>query len=91
MEEHTPNQDNDLEKLVASLKQQRDELSLQLHLAKAEARDEWNELEGRWERMRGKLEQARQVAGETGQEVGAAASLLAEEIARGYERIRRLF
>lgn len=38
----------ELETLLDGLKQQRDELMVQLHLAKAEARDEWEELEKNW-------------------------------------------
>ena len=34
-----------LEDLIDSLKTQRDELRVQMHLAKAEIRDEWEEIE----------------------------------------------
>ncbi len=35
----------DLDSIIESLKQQKDEIKLQIHLAGAEARDEWPELE----------------------------------------------
>ena len=44
------------------LKQLRDELQVQLHLAKADAKDEWARLEKQWEEMRPKLEAAREEA-----------------------------
>ena len=81
----------ELDNLLETLKQQRDELNLQLHLAKAEARDEWAALEGKWEQVEGKLGQLKTVAGDAAEDVGAAAKLLAEEIGRGYDRIRKLF
>lgn len=82
---------HDLEKLMATLAQQRDELNLQMHLAKAEAKDEWDELEGKWQQAQGKLAQVQAAAGESLDDVRAAASLLAEEIKNGYDRIRKLF
>jgi len=81
----------ELEKLMATLAQQRDELKLQMHLAKAEAKDEWNDLEGKWEQAQGKLGEVQTAAGESLEDVRAAASLLAEEIRNGYDRIRKLF
>jgi len=81
----------DLEKLMATLAQQRDELKLQMHLAKAEAKDEWNALEGKWGQAQGKLGEVPAAAGESLEDVRAAASLLAEELKIGYERIRKLF
>jgi len=81
----------ELDKLMASLAQQRDELKLQMHLAKSEARDEWTQLEAKWEQAQGKLAQAQGIAGDTLDEVRAATSLLAEELKRGYERMRKLF
>lgn len=81
----------ELHKLVDTLAQQRDELRVQMNLAKLEARDEWNALEQKWDDVQNKVAQARKVADETGNEVVAAAHLVAEEIGRGYERLRKLF
>lgn len=76
-------------KLIDELKQQRDELRVKLHLAKADARDEWELLEKQWEQVLAKLEVAREEAGRTAQGVGSALRLAAEEIKRGYDRIRQ--
>lgn len=43
---------SDLEQLIAQLEQQRDELMLQLHLGKAEAKDEIAKLEKKWEELK---------------------------------------
>lgn len=82
---------DELHKLVDTLAQQRDELRVQMNLAKLEARDEWNDLEQKWEDVQNKLNQVRKVADETGGDVVAAAKLVADEIGRGYERMRKLF
>jgi chromosome segregation ATPase len=69
-------------------KQQRDELQVQLHLAKADAKDEWARLEQQWEETKPKLEAAREEAGKTAESVGAALSLAIDELKKGYERLR---
>lgn len=74
--------------LVEKLKQQRDELRLKIHLAKADARDEWEELEGKWEGLKERLRAAGEEAGEARGDIGAAARELAAELKRGYDRIR---
>ena len=41
----------DVEKIVAELKQKRDELAVQINLGSKEAKDEWDALEKKWERF----------------------------------------
>ena len=77
-------------KAAEHLKQQRDELRVKLHLAKAEAKDEWARLEKQWEEMRPKLEAAKEEAGKTAESVGTALGLAVEELKKGYERLRKL-
>ncbi|MGH9576834.1 MAG: hypothetical protein ACRD3R_05290 [Terriglobales bacterium] len=79
-----------LTKLVDDLKRQRDEIKLKLHLAKADARDEWNKLEVKLEQVKGKLDTARQEAGTTAGQVGKALELAVDELKKGYERIKKL-
>lgn len=81
----------ELKKLLDSLATQRDELVVRAHLAKLEAQQEWGELEGKLEQLRDKVGQAAEVVGDAAEDVAAAAKLLGDEIARGYERLRRLF
>lgn len=80
----------ELQKLLDNLATQRDELIVRAHLAKLEAQEEWRELEGKLAQLRAKAGQAAEVAGDAAQDVAAAAKLLGEEIARGYERLKRL-
>ena len=76
-------------KAAEHLKQQRDQLRVKLHLAKADAKDEWARLEKQWEEMRPKLDAAREEAGKTAESVGKALSLAMEELKRGYDRLRK--
>ena len=45
---------NDFDDLAGSLKQVRDELKLQIHLASKEVQDDWEELEGKMENFAAK-------------------------------------
>ncbi len=75
-------------KALEHLKQQRDELHVQLHLAKADAKDEWARLESQWDEIKPKLEAAREEVGKTTESVGAALGLAIDELKKGYERLR---
>jgi hypothetical protein len=74
---------SELDNLVSNLKQIRDELKLQIHLAKKDAQDEWEDLEDKMEDL---VEKAG--LGETGEGVKGAVEELGEELKLGYERIR---
>lgn len=78
----------DMEQFINTLKQQRDELIVQLNLAKAEARDELEEIEQKLEQLRARAANAGSEVGEVTQDVWAAVKLLGEEIQAGYQRIR---
>jgi vacuolar-type H+-ATPase subunit D/Vma8 len=73
---------SDLDDIFEDLKQKRDELRLQMHLASKEAKDEWDELEEKMEEFSEKAK-----LDETGQGVGKALGQLGHEIKLGYERL----
>lgn len=74
----------DFDDMLEDLKQRRDELRLQMHLASREAKDEWEELEKKMERFSDKAK-----LGDTGKGVGKALSQLGQELKHGYERLRK--
>ncbi|MDH3504503.1 MAG: hypothetical protein OEZ41_06190 [Nitrospirota bacterium] len=78
-----------LQKIADDLKRQRDELQVKLHLAKAEARDEWAKLETRWEDVKTKMEAVRKEASHTTESVGSGLSLVLDELKKGYDNIRK--
>ena len=75
-------------KTLEQLKQLRDELQVKLHLAKADAKDEWTRLEKQWQEVKPKLEAAREEAGKTAESVGAALGRAIDELKKGYDRLR---
>ncbi|MFQ5486997.1 MAG: hypothetical protein ACE5ET_00945 [Gammaproteobacteria bacterium] len=78
-----------LDALLESFKQQADEIRLQMHLAKAEARVEWEDLEKKLEELKAKADVVRKEAGEASEDILEAAKLMAEEIKEGFNRIRK--
>ena len=66
----------------------RDELKLRIHLAKADAKNRWDELEHAFHRLEAKGRQISQASEEPLRDVRDAARLLLEEIRDGYRRIR---
>ena len=75
---------------VEDLRRLRDELRVQMHLAKAEAKDLWEDMEQRFADIEGKAKQMARQAEEPLEDIGEAARLLAEEIRNGYRRIREM-
>ncbi len=66
----------------------RDELKLQMHLARAEVRSQWEELEHKWILLQSRLSGVKLAGRESKKEIGEAAHALVEEIHEGYQRIR---
>ena len=73
----------DLHDLNRDLKKLRDELELKMHLASMEAKQEWKELESKWQSFsnRARLE-------DSAESVGDALQLLGEELKNGYKRLK---
>lgn len=75
---------NDFDDFTAKLKQTRDELKLQLHLASKEAEDEWEELVKEWD----KFVHSRQLD-KSAEEVGEAARELGLRMKDAFDRLRK--
>lgn len=73
----------DFDEMLAQLKQKRDELRVQIHLASKEVQEEWQELEEKMEDFSGRAK-----LGETGEGVGKALGELGHELKLGYQRVR---
>ncbi len=80
----------DFDELIEELKQKRDELRVQIHLASKDIKDEWDELETKMDDFSGKVRQFSDDAKlkETGAGIGDALGQLGNELKRGYQRIR---
>ncbi len=78
-----------LAELISSLKRQRDELAVQVHLGKAEAKDEWDKLNAKLEELTKDYEPLKDAVEATGANVFDALKLVAGEVQDGFERIRK--
>ena len=74
---------SDLDDMLEQLKQKRDELRVQMHLASKEVQEEWEDLEGKMEHFT-----ATARLGQTGEGVGKALGQLGHELKLGYDRVR---
>jgi len=74
---------SEFDDILQDLKQKRDELRLQVHLASKEVQEEWEELEGKMEHFAAKAHLK-----ETGEGLGQAMGQLGHELKSGYQRIR---
>jgi hypothetical protein len=83
-------QKEQIEEMVSTLKQLRDELKVQIHLGKAEAKDEWERLEEKWQQFKGHSRSVAEAAGESAKNVSSALEIVGEELKSGYDRIRKL-
>jgi hypothetical protein len=79
-----------IEETLAALKRERDELALKVHLAKADARDEWKNLQSKLDELDARARPMAKVVGETASEVGTSLELAADEIKKGFERLRKM-
>lgn len=78
-----------LDELISSLKQQRDELAVRMHLAGAEARQEWNRLDDTVNQLANRFDPLKRAVGETADDVWLSVKLLGEELQHGFQRIRK--
>lgn len=84
-----PDPGKTLDEVMARLKTLRDELSVKVHLGKADAKDEWEKLEKKWSELSAKAQPVKEVAGETAKNVGAALEMALDEIKAGYDSLKK--
>jgi hypothetical protein len=82
------NMQEELEKFRNGLFQQRDELLVQLNLAKMEAREEWDRTEQKLEEFKTKLDGIAEEAKDASDDVWTSVKMLGEEIKTAYDRIK---
>ncbi len=73
---------------LEKLARMRDELRVQIHLARLDARSEWERLEPKWWELEAKAGALENATVESAKGLKAAAGMLVEELEKGYERIR---
>jgi len=83
--------ENSLKKIQATVEQLRDEINLKAHLGQAEAKEELEKLEHKWNSFLADCKPVTDEAEKTAKNTGAALALAGEEIMAGYQRLRKLF
>lgn len=73
---------------IDTMKQKRDELRVQLHLASSEVKDRWDKLERKWLELEDKAKQVAAATEHSAHEVADAARLLLTELRDGYQSIK---
>ena len=79
---------DEIAKLRDGLLQQRDELLVQLNLAKLESKDEWEAIESKLEQWQLNAKGALEEAKDASEDIHASLSLLGDEIKAAYDRIK---
>ena len=81
-----------IEGVIETLKQQRDELKVRMHLGSLDAKEEFEALEKKWNQWtaeaKAQSKPLRQVIEESAKNVGSALDLVLEEVKKSYERIK---
>lgn len=75
---------------IDDLRRVRDELRVQIHLGKEEAKQRWEEVERRWSHLEAKLKLVREESKDSLEDIGEAGKTLLEEIRNGYRHVRKL-
>lgn len=74
---------SEIDRLKQDLERYRDEIKVKMHLASMEMKEEWDELEKKWDHF---MAQAK--VSESAQSVGGAVDKLGQELKDAYKRIR---
>lgn len=78
-----------VQELISSLKQQRDELRLKMHLGSEEAKDQWEKLEEKFQQLTSDYEPLKHAVDESADDIWESLKLVAGEIKTGFNRIRK--
>lgn len=78
-----------IDDMIEELKKEREQLQLKLHLAKMEAGDEWEKLEGKLQKLESRARELGDATSDASKDIGAAAKLLGEEIRNGFRTIAK--
>lgn len=80
---------DEVSEILDELKQLRDELYLQLHLAKEDVSDQWDEVEKKFQTFESQVKHVGSTAKDASTEVAEAAKLLGQEIKNAFTKIRK--
>ncbi|MGI9428965.1 MAG: hypothetical protein ACR2NM_09925 [Bythopirellula sp.] len=82
-------QKNLVAETISTLKQQRDELALKIHLGAAEAKDEFASAQEKLDKMTEEYEPVKDAVEESASQVFSALKLVGDEVMSSFDRIRK--
>ncbi|TWU04192.1 hypothetical protein CA54_60740 [Symmachiella macrocystis] len=80
---------NSIGELISTLKQQRDELAVKIHLGAAEAKKEWEKATDKLDELTQDYDPVKRAVSESTESVTEAMNLVAEEVMNSFDRIRK--
>ena len=78
-----------LNETISTLKQQRDELTLKMHLAESEAKQEFEQIKDKLEQLVSEYDPLKEAVGESAENVVESLKLVADEVVSSFDRIRK--
>lgn len=78
-----------IEQTLTTLKQQRDELALQIHLGSMEAKEEYDRAKEKLDQMTHDYEPVKDAVEESASNVFSALQLVGEEVMSSFDRVRK--
>ena len=78
-----------LEEIISKLKQERDQLKLQMHLASMEAKEDYDRISRKVDEVSAQYDPLKDAVEETADNVFSALGLVADELKVGYQRVRK--
>lgn len=79
---------NRFDHVMEELKTHRDEINVRMHLARADLRDEWEELEDKFSYAESKFKRLKKEGSEAADDVHKAFDVISEELGDAYKRIK---
>jgi len=78
-----------LNETISTLKQQRDELALKMHLAESEAKQEFKQTKEKLDQLTSDFDPLKEAVGESTGNVVESLKLVADEVVSSFDRIRK--
>lgn len=75
--------------LISTLKQQRDELAVKIHLGATEAKEEWETATDKLDELTQDYDPLKSAVAESAENVTESMKLVAEEVKNSFDRIRK--
>lgn len=79
---------SEYEDYAKDLQTERDDIEVRLHLLSMDMKDEWQEMEQKFQHFRARLDKITEVAEDSVEEVAEALKQTGEEVKQGYQRIK---